>query len=195
MVDKADTSSKAKRKGGGLVIKLALALGLMAAGGGAAFGAMSAGLFGSSAKAVEDNRPKLVRKGETDPYAPKPAAGDEAATADFHGDGGSEYRTAYFSFHDDFTTNLKESDHLLQVSLACSTRRDGRVLAWLKDHELAIRSALLDVIADTSQADVETLDGKQRLQRRMTAAINQVLVEHEGFGGIDAVYFRSLIVQ
>ena len=195
MADKADASPKSKRKGGGLMVKLALALGLMAAGGGAAFGAMSAGLLSGGHGKVEDNQPKLVRKGETDPYAPKPAAGEEAATADLHGDGGSEYRTAYFSFHDDFTTNLKESDHLLQVSLACSTRRDGRVLAWLKDHELAIRSALLDVIADTPQEDIETLGGKQRLQKRMTAAINQVLVEHEGFGGIDAVYFRSLIVQ
>ncbi len=194
MADKPEAPPKAKK--GGLVVKLGLGFALMAAGGGAAFGAMSAGLFGGGHKAIEDNSPKLVRKGEKDPYAPKPAAGEEAGgEEEAHGDGGSEYRTAYFSFHDDFTTNLKQSNRLLQVSVACSTRRDGRVLAWLKEHELAIRSDLLDIIADTPEEDIETLAGKQRLQRRMTAAINQVLVAHEGFGGVDDVYFRSLIVQ
>ena len=33
------------------------------------------------------------------------------------------------------------------------------------------------------------------LQRQLTAAINDVLRDKEGFGGIDNVYFTSLVIQ
>ena len=33
------------------------------------------------------------------------------------------------------------------------------------------------------------------LQQRLTKAINDELIAHEGFGGVDNVYFRSLIIQ
>ncbi len=66
---------------------------------------------------------------------------------------------------------------------------------WLKKHELAIRSAVLVVLADTPEEDVFTPEGKERLQKRLTAAINQVLTDTEGFGGVDKVYFKSFLVQ
>ncbi|MGD9665547.1 MAG: flagellar basal body-associated protein FliL, partial [Novosphingobium sp.] len=99
------------------------------------------------------------------------------------------------SFAEDFTSNLKNSDGLVQISLAASTQRDGRVLIWLKKHELAIRSAILTTLADTPEADIYSVDGKTRLQTRLTKAINTELTKREGFGGVDAVYFRSFIVQ
>ena len=37
--------------------------------------------------------------------------------------------------------------------------------------------------------------GKEKLQQRLTKAINEALEEREGFGGVDNVYFRSFIVQ
>ena len=66
---------------------------------------------------------------------------------------------------------------------------------WVKKHELAIRSELLAVLADTPEEDVSSIPGKARLQKRLTAAINQVLTRTEGFGGVDAVYFKTLVVQ
>jgi len=66
---------------------------------------------------------------------------------------------------------------------------------WMKKHELAIRSGLLAVLADTPDADIDSPQGKQKLQERLTAAINKVLNETEGFGGVDAVYFKQFIVQ
>jgi len=150
---------------------------------------------GGHAEPKEDNTPKLVRKGEEDPFAPKTEAKEGEGPAEVEGDGGSEYRTSYFSFTEDFTSNLKNSSALVQISLACSTRRDGRVLMWLKKHELAIRSEVLVVLADTPEEDAFTPEGKQRLEKRLTAAINKVLTETEGFGGVDAVYFKSFLVQ
>ena len=66
---------------------------------------------------------------------------------------------------------------------------------WLKKHELAIRSAMLEVLADTPEEDINTIEGKDRLQKRLTVAINRVLIEAEGYGGVDAVYFKNFLVQ
>jgi flagellar FliL protein len=195
--DKPEKEAKPK-KGGGVMMKAVMALGLLGVGGGAAFGMMAAGVIGGGhEEKKEDNKPKLIRKGEEDPYAPKAEGGKEGegGATEVEGEGGSEYRTAYYSFAEEFTSNLKQSEALVQVSLACSTRRDGRVLMWIKKHELAIRSGMLEVLADTPEEDVSTVEGKERLQKRLTAAINKVLTQTEGFGGVDAVYFKSFIIQ
>ena len=190
-----------KKKGGGMLLKLALPVVLLGVGGGGVYGLVAAGVIGGggSEKAVkEDKNPKLVRKGEEDPYAPKGGEGGkegEGGAAEVEGDGGSEYKTSYFTFSEEFTSNLKASDALVQISLACSTRRDGRVLMWLKKHELAIRSAMLAVLADTSETEINSVEGKEHLQKRLTATINQVLTKEEGFGGVDEVYFKSFLVQ
>ncbi|MFA7585712.1 MAG: flagellar basal body-associated FliL family protein [Novosphingobium sp.] len=198
MSNNTETEAKPK-KGMGLAVKALLGIVLLAAGGGGVFGLMATGVLpggGRGSHEKEDNKPKLVRKGEEDPFAVKAEGekeGDAAAAVD--GDGGSEFRTTYYSFSEDFTSNLRDSDALVQLSLACSTRRDGRVLAWVKKHELAIRSAMLAVIADTPEQDIISAEGKERLQKRLTAAINKVLTDNEGFGGIDAVYFKAFIIQ
>jgi flagellar FliL protein len=195
--DKKDKDDKPK-KGKGMIVKLAIGLVLVAAGGGGTFALVQSGMVGGGGHEVkEDKNPKLIRKGEEDPYAPKAEGGKEGegAVAEVDGDGGSEYRTSYYSFAEEFTSNLRNSEALVQISLAASTRRDGRVLMWMKKHELAIRSALLVVLADTPEEEVFTPEGKERVQKRMTAAINKVLTETEGFGGVDAVYFKTFLVQ
>ena len=181
-------------------MKVLLGLGLIGAGGGGVFGMVQAGMIGGGHGEAkkEDNHPKLIKKGEEDPYAPKAEAGKEGeggGAPEVEGEGGSEYRTIYYTFGEDFTSNLSNSQALVQISLAASTRRDGRVLLWLKKHELAIRSRMLAVLAETPEGDVYTVDGKERLQKRLTDAINKVLTETEGFGGVDAVYYRSFLVQ
>jgi len=192
----SDDTEKKPKKGKGLLVKAVGGLALLGVGGGGVFAAVQTGMIGSHAEAKEDNNPKLIRKGEEDPYAPKAEGGEEGGGGEaVYGEGGSEYRTAYYTYEGDFTANLKGSDSLIQVSLAASTRRDGRVLMWQKEHELAIRSALLAVLADTTEDQASTIDGKARLQKRLTAAINKVLIDEEGFGGIDDVFFRSFIVQ
>lgn len=193
MSDQNDTD-KPKKKGGFLKIAL-LAIVLLGAGGGGTYAAFATGMIGGHAK-KPDPAPQLVLKGEEDPYAPPEKEGGKEAEAPIvYGEGGSKYRTAYFNFSQDFTSNLADNSSLIQVSLAASTQRDGRVLMWLGEHETAIRSAILVQIAATNETDVTSPGGKERLQKRLTAAVNAVLKEHEGFGGVDNVYFRSFIVQ
>jgi flagellar FliL protein len=191
---KAEKADKPK-KGKGLIVKIVLGLALVGAGGGGAFGLLAAGFIGNGHEAEEDNLPKLVLKGAEDPYAPAAEKGEEEGAELVHGEGGNKYRTAYFTFTDAFTSNLRGSDVMAQVSLAASTRYDGRVLMWLKEHELAVQSRILVELADTTAEELDSPAGKLALQKRLTAAINSVLEEQEGFGGVDNVHFRSLIVQ
>lgn len=191
----SDDTEKKPKKGKGLMVKALGGIALLGVGGGGVFAAVQSGMIGGHAEAKEDNNPKLIRKGAEDPYAAKPKEGEEGGGEAVYGEGGSEYRTAYYTYDGDFTANLKGSDSLIQVSVAASTRRDGRVLMWQKEHELAIRSAILAVLADTTEDEASSIPGKARLQKRLTAAINKVLVDEEGFGGIDDVFFRSFIVQ
>jgi flagellar FliL protein len=198
--DKTDTGDKpAKGKSPIMLIAITAVL-MLAIGGGGAFAMVKMGIIGGgkAEHIKEDNSPKLIKKGQEDPYAAKPAEGGkegEGAVKEVEGDGGSPYKTSYYTFSEDFTSNLKNSSALVQISVACSTHRDGRVLMWLKKHELAVRSEMLKVLADTPEEDVATLEGKEKLQKRLTDSINHVLTEEEGFGGIDAVYFKSFLVQ
>lgn len=193
MAKKADTTEPAEKPKGGMLKLVLGAVLLLGAGAGGAYGAFAAGLIGGHEESGPDE-PELVRKGEADPFAP-PSKGKDGEGEVIYGDGGSEYRTAYYSFEDTFTSNLADSPALIQVDLAVSTRRDGRVLAWVKNHELAIRSAILVELAATPEADVYDVEGKEALSGRLTKAINEVLEENEGFGGIDAVHFKGFLVQ
>ncbi len=192
-----DGNTAPKKKGGGMAVKAGIALALLCIGGGTAYGLQLAGVFpgASHEDEEEDTNPKLVLKGEEDPYAFSSGEKSEDGVPDIPGEGGSKYRTSYFTFSEDFTSNLRDTTGLIQVSLAVATHRDGRVLMWLKKHELAVRSAVVVVLADTPEEEVLTPKGKERLQQRLTKAINDVLIEAEGFGGIEDVYFRSLLVQ
>lgn len=188
-----DTQRRAK-KGSALKLALITATGLAGTAGGA-FALASFGIVGAQAE-DKPHEPQLVRKGEDDPYPPAIEGQDAVAQTDLvHGEGGDHYRIAYYAFTGEFTSNLKGSDALVQTTLAASTRRDGRVIMWLQRHELALRSRILIDLADTAEADFMTPAGKERVQRRLTASINDVLTKAEGFGGVDQIYFRTLIIQ
>ncbi len=188
-----DTETSQPKKGKGRMKMLMLGILALGAGGGGVFGLMATGVIGGEAAAAEETGPKLVSKGDDDPYMSEKAS--EELGSIVHGEGGSEYRTAYYSFEEPFTSNLKNTDILAQMSLAASTQRDGRVLMWLDQHQLAIRSRILITLADTPEEQIHSSEGKEDLQRRLTQAVNDVLEEQEGFGGVDNIYFRTLIIQ
>ncbi len=192
--ENAPQETPPKKKGGKLKLVLFAVL-LLAAGGGGTYAAFASGMLGAHGTQEEDNNPKLVRKGDEDPY-PFTGGGETKDKAPVvHGAGGGEYRTAYYNFTEEFTSNLANGNALVQVSIAASTHYDGRVLMWLAEHETALRSRILAELAATSEEDLASIKGKEELQQRLTKALNEVLEEREGFGGVDSVYFRSFIVQ
>ena len=194
--DKAEGTEGGGKSGKGGIVKIVLgAVLLLGTGAGGAYGAFAMGLFGGGEGEHKIDEPKLVLKTEEDPYAPAGEGKDKEAAAPVYGEGGSKYRTAYYSFTESFTSNLADSPGLIQVELAVSTRRDGRVLQWVKTHGLAIRSAIIAQLAATTEAEAYDVEGKKKLAQRLAKAVNQVLEENEGFGGIDAVHFKGFLVQ
>ena len=191
--DAETTDETPKKKRGGFLKLLILSVVLLGAGGGGTYAAFATGMIGGEHAEPKDTGPKFVLKGEEDPY--EVVGEKEEGAKVVHGTGGSKYRTAYYEFQDEFTSNLAGGMNLIQVSLAASTMKDGRVLMWLHDHELSIRSRILVELASTDAGDLETAEGKLQLQERLTKEINEELIAHEGFGGVDNVYFRSLIIQ
>lgn len=195
MPNENDSPEPVKKKKGGKLKLVLFSLVLLGAGGGGTYAAFAAGMLGAHHEKKEDRNPKLVRKGEEDPYPFGQDGKSEESGPVVHGAGGGEYRTAYYDFSDEFTSNLADGTALIQVSLAASTHYDGRVLMWLSEHETALRSRILTELAATSEADLASIHGKEELQKRLTKALNETLEEREGFGGVDNVYFRSFIVQ
>lgn len=104
-----------------------------------------------------------------------------------------EYR--YHEYDRELLANLTASRKVMQVQVAFMTRYDDRVINNLKKHEFALRSVALDVMRQTTEADLEKPDFRKLLSERLRTDLNAVLEKFEDFGGIEEVYFTSFVVQ
>lgn len=111
------------------------------------------------------------------------------------GDGGERYASNYYELPKDFTSNLRDSVHVIQVGLAISTPYDDTVINNLKTNDLAVRSSILMTLGDANEEQVFSSEGKRDLQRKLVNAINEILRQKEGFGGVANVYFTNFVVQ
>jgi len=208
MADKTETPV-APRKGGGkkLILLLGVPLVLLGTGGGAAVYGMQAGWFSVKPAEPESDDPKLLPKSEEKRAALKGGEGEgghgeggEGGEGGHgkptpKGEGGDKYASSYYPLEKEFTSNLQDSVHFIQVGIAVSTPYDERVLENIKTHEIAIRSQVLMALGETSEEEVFTAEGKRHIQDRLVKAVNGVLKEKEGFGGVSNVYFTNFIVQ
>jgi flagellar FliL protein len=193
-----DTKADApKKKGKGKLIMLLL-VAVLLAGGGTIGGLWAAGMLGS-AKATEPAGPKLVPKAEQKRAGADGKDGEGAAAASGtkppSGSGGDKYASNYYALDKDFTSNLRDSPHYVQIGIAVSTPYDDSVIENLKTNEIAVRSAILMALGDATEEEVTTSDGKKHLAQRLVGAINATLKQKEGFGGISNVYFTNFVVQ
>lgn len=198
--DKEDAAPKKKGKFKKLLMIGVGAIVLIGAGAGAGiyFGALSA-----HESKPEDNYPKLVLRSKED-AAPAAEGEDKEAplkvgTVSVPNDkfkvDPKKYEVTYYPITDAFTTNLADGSGFLQVGISLSTFYDGKVINNIKRQAVPIRSVVLMVLAEQDPALLSSSQGKQRLQRQLTGAINDVLRDKEGFGGVDNVYFTGLVIQ
>jgi len=103
--------------------------------------------------------------------------------------------TSYYTFPDNFTTNLKGSKAFLQVSLGVSTQYDATVMENVELHQLALRSQVLGVISEFSVEEIQGKAGRDALATAIQSAINEKLEGLEGFGGVEDVFFTSFVLQ
>ena len=103
--------------------------------------------------------------------------------------------TSYYTFPDNFTTNLKGSKAFLQISVGVSTQYDETVMENVELHQLALRSEILGVVSEFTVEQVEGKTGRDQLADSIKDAINVRLEELEGFGGVEGVFFTSFVLQ
>lgn len=104
-----------------------------------------------------------------------------------------EYR--YVEFEKELLANLSGSRKFMLVKLAVMTRYDDRVVNNIKRHESAMRSAALDIMRQSTEAEAQRPEFRKLMAERMRTEFNSVLDRLENFGGIEEVYFTSFVVQ
>ncbi|MBD8677850.1 flagellar basal body-associated FliL family protein [Sphingomonas sp. CFBP 13720] len=202
----------AKKKGklGKIVVMAVGVLVLLGGGVGAGLYASSAGMLGGGKHDEEPakDEPKLLPKSEQVEAAAEGGEGGgesggegeggaaaEGGKPTPEGEGGERYASSYYAMEKEFTANLADSVHFVQIGVAISTPYDHKVLDNLKTHEIAVRSSILMALGETTEEQVFDVAGKKQLALRLKKAINDVLQQKEGFGGVGNVYFTNFVVQ
>jgi flagellar FliL protein len=187
----SDETLPTPKKKGGKLKKLIffglLPLLLIGGGIGAGVYAAGSGIVGhKGGKKVDPDRPKLVLK--EGKHGPTDLPDDARPNPEV-------YKSTYVPMEQPFTSNLRDTDGYLQLGLGVSTFYDQKVTDQLKDSDMPVRSAVLEVLATQAADALNTPEGKVALRKQLKAAINHVLEQREGFGGVDDVYFTSFIIQ
>jgi flagellar FliL protein len=194
----AEAQPRKKGKMKGILLATVGALVLLAGGVGAGLYAAGAGLVGAHKDAPKEdpNTPKLVLKqgekaaveSESRPSAPVGIESEQSPDP-------SKYKASYYTFDQPFTANLRDSDSFAQIGVAAATFYDAKVIENIKNNEMPIRSAILMTIAQQDSFAITTPEGKLKLQKDLKDAVNGILRQREGFGGVDNVYFTSMVIQ
>jgi flagellar protein FliL len=202
-----NTESAKEKKGGKWKRMILIGVGslaLLAAGiGGGVY--FSASIAGSHEESEDPARPKLVERSQIESEGePEEGSGTSevplrVGTVTVKNDrqkiDPKKYAATYLPLDQNFTANLADGAGFVQIGLSVSTYFDGKVITNVKQEMVPIRSAILMVLSEENVEQLSTPPGKQRLQKKLTAAINSVLRDKHGFGGIDNVYFTNLVIQ
>jgi len=105
------------------------------------------------------------------------------------------FEYTYHQMAKEFLVNVAGSRKVMSVQFAIMTRYDERVVENVKKHEFAIRSVVMDVMRQTTEADLSKPDFRKDLAIKIRDAMNSLIEKFEDFGGIEDVYFTSFIVQ
>lgn len=191
----AEEATAAPKKKGKLKVIILGLVALLVVGGAGAGGAiyLTGGLHaGAHEEEIDEDMPQLNPKAEVSEEAVKEAK--RKARQNGRPDP-RVFQATYIPIEDPFTANLSGGENFVQVGIGLSTYYDAKVTEHVETHKMAIRSAILMVLSETDPVDVQTFSGKTRLKAALKNAVNDVLTNREGFGGIDDVYFTSFVAQ
>ena len=105
------------------------------------------------------------------------------------------FEYTYKQLEKELLSNLTGTRKVMQIQIAFMTSYDERVFQNIDKHEFAIRGALLDVMRQYTEADVNRPEFRKELAEKLKEEANKVLTQYEDFGGIDAIHFTSFIIQ
>ena len=107
----------------------------------------------------------------------------------------TRFEKNYFQIEKELMTNITGSKKVMVVQMAVMTHYDTRVFDNIKKHEFALRSAMLDVMRQTTEAETTKPEFRKELALRLKDVMNAMLEEYEDFGGIEEVMFTSFVMQ
>ena len=107
----------------------------------------------------------------------------------------TRFEKNYFQIDKELMTNITGSKKVMVVQMAVMTHYDTRVFDNIKKHEFALRSAMLDVMRQTTEAETAKPEFRKELALRLKDVMNAMLEEYEDFGGIEEVMFTSFVMQ
>mgnify|MGYP003345971685 FL=1 len=107
----------------------------------------------------------------------------------------TRFEKNYLQLDKELMTNITGSKKVMVVQVALMTHYDSRVFDNVKKHEFALRSAMLDVMRQTTEADVTKPDFRKELASKLKDVLNELLEKFEDFGGIEDVFFTSFVMQ
>jgi len=107
----------------------------------------------------------------------------------------TRFEKNYLQMDKELMTNITGSKKVMVVQVALMTHYDSRVFDNVKKHEFALRSAMLDVMRQTTESDVAKPDFRKELAAKLKTEVNELLEKFEDFGGIEDVFFTSFVMQ
>lgn len=107
----------------------------------------------------------------------------------------SRFENTYLQIDKEFMTNITGSKKVMVVQLAIMTHYDSRVFDNVKKHEFAVRSAVLDVMRQSTEADIAKPEFRTELAGKIKDVMNAMLMKYEDFGGVEDVFFTSFVMQ
>ena len=107
----------------------------------------------------------------------------------------TRFENSYMDLEKPLVSNLTGTRKVIQVNLSIMTHYDERVFKNVKKHEAALRSAALDAMRQSTEADLNGPDFRKNLALKIRDEMNAVLTKYEDFGGIEEVFFTSFVVQ
>ncbi len=105
------------------------------------------------------------------------------------------FEYTYHQLKKDFLSNLMSSKKVMSIQISIMTRYDDRVFENVDKHEAALRSVVLDVLRQTTDADLVKPEFRKELAVKIRDSMNSFLEKLEDFGGIEEVFFTSFVVQ
>lgn len=92
-----------------------------------------------------------------------------------------------------FTSNLRGTGRYVQLAIGISIT--GGTADEVKAQDVALRSAVLETLAEASDTDLADLAGKRRLRQQLATALNAAAKAVGADYKITDVYFTAFVVQ
>ena len=92
-------------------------------------------------------------------------------------------------------TSITGSKKVMMIQIAVMTHYDSRVFDNIKKHEFALRSAMLDLMRQTTEAEASKPEFRKEMAIKLKDIMNSLLEEYEDFGGIEEVMFTAFVME